>query len=112
MQNARVTATVAQIQGRYKAKNNGQILTPSQMREILKNPLYSYPQTGNTTEHIGPFPNIELIFRKYFCEEVTCDFWQICQEGECVLKEGSCISNEDCYETDICDIQTHTCKIY
>lgn len=105
-----ITATVAQIQGRYKAKNNGNILTPLQMREILKNPLYSYPQTGNTSEHIGPFPNIELIFKKYFCEEISCNFWEVCSEGECVLKEGNCVSSADCAENDICNPQTHFCE--
>jgi len=111
-----ITATVAQIQGRYKAKNNGNILTPLQMREILKNPLYSYPQTGNTSEHIGPFPNIELIFRNYFndggnpCDNINCNSWETCVNGECVLKEGNCVSSADCSENDICNPQTHICE--
>jgi len=92
-----ITSIVAQIQGRNKAKNNGAVISPSVMRDLLKNTNNSHPQTGDTTTHIGPLPDLELIFKNYFgdnsvksCTGVTCS-----GKGTCKLTDGfaSCWCN-------------------
>ncbi len=108
-----VTAICAQIQGHYKALNSGDVLTSTQMRDILKNPLHSYKQTGDLTKNIGNFPNIKLIFTNYFnapiCEPI-CNFWEECVENSCVLKEEYCRDNSDCIGNLKCSQSEHICK--
>lgn len=51
-----VTASVACVQGRYKAVSGGYTMTAKEIRDLL----YSTgsPQTGTTSEHIGPRPDL------------------------------------------------------
>ncbi|MBN2693962.1 S8 family serine peptidase [bacterium] len=106
-----ITAISAQVQGRFKALNSGDVLTPTEMREILKNPNYSYKQMGNTLEHIGPFPNIKLIFVNYFQEcNPLCDFWERCVDTSCLLKDGYCETDSNCENGLKCSQIEHICK--
>jgi hypothetical protein len=50
--------------------------------------------------------------QKDSCDGITCESYETCDEGVCVLNSGSCKSDDDCIETNktICDIDTHLCK--
>ena len=48
------------------------------------------------------------------CASSTCDEnWSECEliTGECVVKEGMCMSNSDCASGEECDTETHLCLI-
>ncbi|MCP4569740.1 MAG: S8 family serine peptidase [FCB group bacterium] len=51
-----VTASVASLQGIYKARYSGAVLGPDDMRDVMV--ATGSPQQGYTPEHIGPRPNL------------------------------------------------------
>ena len=59
---------------------------------------YSHPQTGG--KHIGPQPDIKLIFEKYFNDTDPCNGGckLLCFLGEC-----SCDTNNDCNNDEFCN---------
>ncbi|MBN2693630.1 hypothetical protein JXR93_03120 [bacterium] len=108
-----ITSISAQIQGRYQ-QIHGMPLKASDMRAILSNTDYSYPQTGDLTKHIGPFPNIKLIFQKYFgdtesCMNISCESWETCSNGACVTPAGRCNSDSQCASNQVCS-SDHYCR--
>jgi len=113
-----ITGISALVQSRYMEKNNNDTLTSQQIREILKNPLYSHKQKGDEiNEHIGPLPDLKLIFKLYFNDNYTCqphcEDWEYCKQDEAVCKnlQGRCSFDSDCTEDKICDTKTHNCVI-
>ncbi len=107
-----VTGVVAQLQGRYKVKNNGAVLTAFQIRDILKDPNNSHPQMGGV--HIGPQPDTKLIFENYLNDDplcISCKVWEDCNsEHQCILKTGRCNNDTDCTgDTVGCNVETHSC---
>lgn len=111
-----ITGITAVLQSRYKEKNNGQTLNAIQIREILKDPNNSRPQNGDeVTEHIGPQPDIELIFRNYLNDVYSCDpkcsDWEYCDQDNAICKpqDNRCNENEYCSSELDCKISTHTC---
>ncbi len=111
-----ITGVAAVVQSRYKEKNNGETLTAAQMRDILKNPENSREQRGDEVyEHIGPQPDIELIFRNYFNDNYSCSpkcyEWEYCIQEDAVCKpqKDRCNKNEDCGNNLDCNMNTHFC---
>jgi hypothetical protein len=51
-----VTASVACVQGRFKSVSGGYTLTAREIRDLLY--ATGSPQTGSTSQHIGPRPNL------------------------------------------------------
>jgi len=49
---------------------------------------------------------------KNSCDDITCEFYETCDEGVCNLNSGNCESDNDCKENNktICNLDTHTCK--
>ncbi len=46
------------------------------------------------------------------CENVNCESWESCVDGNCIVKEGNCDSNDDCSENEtVCDLTKHICVI-
>jgi len=99
-----ITGIIAQIQGRYKEKNDGAVLTPKQIRDLLQDTKYSHAQTGGL--HIGPQPDIELIFKNYFNDTTPCnnECKVSCTEGVCdCSKNVDCNSGKFCNEDKFCE---------
>ena len=109
-----ITGIVAQLQSRYKEKNSGECLNAKEIRDIIKNPNYSNPQRGNDlTEHVGPQPDIKLIFENYLGDydlcAPSCGEWAECSQTGCIVKEGRCDKNETCSSSEYCNIYIHEC---
>jgi len=111
-----ITGVVALLQSRYKEKNNGNLLTAKEIRAIIKDPDNSRAQNGDDlTEHIGPQPDIELIFRNYLNDnyscEPKCNEWEYCNQdtASCILNENMCNQNEDCSTGFDCNMDSHVC---
>jgi hypothetical protein len=109
-----ITGVAALLQSRYKQKNPNKYLTSIEIREILKN--NGHPQNGNElTEHIGPLPDIKLIFENYLNDVYNCvpkcSDWEYClfEEANCKPKENMCNVNEDCSSDKDCNTVTHEC---
>lgn len=103
-----IAATAAQLQGRYKAVYNS-VLSPIELRAVLKMSQHSNPQEGDITKHIGPQPEIKKIFDSCFkpCGETYCQYYQRCSESRCVTESDFCSDQDDCGTGDTCYL--HRC---
>ncbi len=43
------------------------------------------------------------------CKNITCESYEECSNGICVVKDGFCAKNSDCFGNSYCDGTSHTC---
>jgi glycosidase len=51
--------------------------------------------------------DLECIIDK--CAGVVCEEWEECVDGDCELLDGRCYDNDDCPDSEKCDIADHEC---